>query len=65
MIKSGLENEVKMILNRGFSPDLKPLKSIGYTQMTNYHMGHYDLKKAIYEIKRETRHYAKRQLTWF
>jgi tRNA dimethylallyltransferase len=65
MIKSGLENEVKKILDRGFSPDLKPLKSIGYTQMTNYHMGHYDLKRAIYEIKRETRHYAKRQLTWF
>ena len=65
MIKSGLENEVKKILDRGFSPDLKPLKSIGYTQMTNYHKGHYDLKRAIYEIKRETRHYAKRQLTWF
>ena len=65
MIKSGLENEVKKILDRGFSPDLKPLKSIGYTQMTNYHKGHCDLERAIYEIKRETRHYAKRQLTWF
>jgi len=65
MIESGLENEVKKILDRGFSPNLKPLKSIGYTQMTNFHKGHYDLKRAIYEIKRETRHYAKRQLTWF
>ncbi|GIT65381.1 MAG: hypothetical protein Ct9H300mP23_10080 [Nitrospinota bacterium] len=43
----------------------KTSKKYRLTQMTNYHMGHYDLKRAIYEIKRETRHYAKRQLTWF
>jgi len=65
MIEAGLENEVKSILDRGFSADLKPLKSIGYTQMTRYHQGQCDLERAIYEIKRETRHYAKRQLTWF
>lgn len=65
MIESGLENEVKNILDRGYSADLKPLKSIGYTQMTRYHQGQCDLERAIYEIKRETRHYAKRQLTWF
>lgn len=65
MIESGLEEEVKNILDRGFSPDLKPLKSIGYAQMTRYHEGDLTLDRAIYEIKRETRHYAKRQLTWF
>ena len=65
MIEAGLESEVKDILDRGFSPDLKPLKSIGYSQMTRYHQGDLTLERAIYEIKRETRHYAKRQLTWF
>jgi tRNA dimethylallyltransferase len=65
MIEAGLESEVKNILDRGFSPDLKPLKSIGYSQMTRYHQGDLTLERAIYEIKRETRHYAKRQLTWF
>jgi tRNA dimethylallyltransferase len=65
MIEAGLESEVKNILDRGYSPDLKPLKSIGYSQMTRYHQGDLTLERAIYEIKRETRHYAKRQLTWF
>ena len=65
MIEDGLEGEVKSILDRGFTADLKPLKSIGYAQMTRYHKGDLTLKRAIYEIKRETRHYAKRQLTWF
>tara|TARA_B100000686_G_scaffold226649_1_gene233946 strand:- start:1903 stop:5013 length:3111 start_codon:yes stop_codon:yes gene_type:complete len=65
MIKCGFENEVKNILERGFSTDIKPLKSIGYVQMTRYHKGQIPLEKAIYEIKRETRHFAKRQLTWF
>ncbi len=65
MIEGGLANEVKNLLDRGFSTDLKPFKSIGYTQMTRYHQGDLTLERAIYEIKRETRHYAKRQLTWF
>ena len=65
MIESGFEDEVKNILGRGFSADIKPLKSIGYLQMTRYHQGQLSLERAIYEIKRETRHFAKRQLTWF
>ena len=65
MIEDGLEKEVKGILDRGYAANLKPLKSIGYAQMTRYHKGDLTLERAIYEIKRETRHYAKRQLTWF
>ncbi|MBC8283079.1 MAG: tRNA (adenosine(37)-N6)-dimethylallyltransferase MiaA [Nitrospinae bacterium] len=65
MIEDGLESEVKNILDRGFSANLKPFKSIGYSQMTRYHQGDLTLERAVYEIKRETRHYAKRQLTWF
>lgn len=65
MIEDGLADEVQSILDRGISPELKPCKSIGYAQMIKHHQGQLDLERAIYEIKRETRHYAKRQLTWF
>ncbi|MBT5550641.1 MAG: tRNA (adenosine(37)-N6)-dimethylallyltransferase MiaA [Nitrospina sp.] len=65
MIERGLADEVKNILDRGYSPELKPCKSIGYAQMVQYHLGNLTFDRAIYEIKRETRHYAKRQLTWF
>jgi len=56
---------VQSILDRGYSPDLKPFKSIGYAQMVQYNQGQLTLDRTAYEIKRETRHYAKRQLTWF
>ncbi len=65
MVGDGLALEVQSILERGYSPDLKPCKSIGYAQMIQYHQGNLDMDRAVYEIKRETRHYAKRQLTWF
>ena len=65
MIEDGLPQEAKSILDRGYNPELKPFKSIGYAQMIQYHQGNIDLERATYEIKRETRHYAKRQLTWF
>ena len=65
MIDQGLVDEVRSILDRGYSPELKPFKSIGYAQMIQYHQGNLTLDRAAYEIKRETRHYAKRQLTWF
>jgi tRNA dimethylallyltransferase len=65
MIENGLVQEVKNILDRDYSPELKPFKSIGYAQMVKYHQGNLDLDSATYEIKKETRHYAKRQLTWF
>ena len=65
MIEDGLANEVQSILESGYSPELKPFKSIGYAQMVQYHQGNLTLDRAAYEIKRETRHYAKRQLTWF
>lgn len=65
MIEQGLADEVQSILDRSYSPELKPFKSIGYAQMIEYHQGNLTLDRATYEIKRETRHYAKRQLTWF
>jgi tRNA dimethylallyltransferase len=65
MIAAGLVEEVKTLLDRGFSPRLKALRSIGYRQICAYISGEYDLDEAIRLIKRDTRHYAKRQMTWF
>jgi len=65
MMARGLVNEVKGLLNRGFSKTLKPFKSIGYAQIIDHLEGSIPLDRAVYEIKRDTRHYAKRQITWF
>lgn len=65
MMEKGLVDEVKGLLNRGYSKNSKPFKSIGYAQVINHLEGSIPLEQAVYEIKRETRHYAKRQITWF
>jgi tRNA dimethylallyltransferase len=65
MIEKGLADEVKNLLNKGHDKTLKPFQSIGYAQMVHHLDGGISLDRAIYEIKRETRHYAKRQITWF
>ena len=65
MMKKGLVDEVRGLIDRGFSQNLKPFKSIGYAQVVDHLAGSIPLDRAVYEIKRETRHYAKRQITWF
>ena len=65
MIEKGLVDEVKNLLGRGHDKTLKPFQSIGYAQMVRHLDGEISLDRAVYEIKRETRHYAKRQITWF
>jgi tRNA dimethylallyltransferase len=65
MIAEGLVDEVKALLDQGFSPSLKALRSIGYSQISAYLAGEYGLDEAVRLIKRDTRRYAKRQLTWF
>ena len=65
MISEGLVEEVKMLKERGFSPKLKALKTVGYQELFAYLDGEVDLHTAIENIKLNTRHYAKRQLTWF
>jgi tRNA dimethylallyltransferase len=49
----------------GFSLDLKPLRSVGYRQMGHVLRGIQGMQDALEEMKQETRHLAKRQLTWF
>ncbi|WP_028845849.1 tRNA (adenosine(37)-N6)-dimethylallyltransferase MiaA [Thermodesulfatator atlanticus] len=65
MLEAGLLEEIKAILAKGYSPELKPLKTIGYKQMTAYLLGKLDFSEAKRLMKRDTRRYAKRQLTWF
>jgi len=65
MMEMGLVDEVKGLLNRGFCKTLKPFKSIGYAQVIDHLEGSITRERAEYEIKRDTRHYAKRQITWF
>ena len=65
MIKDGLVDEVKALRERGYGACLKSMKSLGYAQINDYLDGKYDLDEAIRLIKRDTRHFAKRQLTWY
>jgi tRNA dimethylallyltransferase len=65
MIEGGLLEEVRGLVARGFGLDLKPLRSVGYRQMGAVMQGTMGLTEALAEMKQETRHLAKRQLTWF
>ena len=49
----------------GFSPDLVSMQGLGYKEILAYLEGNCSLEEAIYILKRDTRHFAKRQLTWF
>jgi len=65
MISAGLLDEVEALRRRGYTPKLKALKTVGYQELFDYLEGEFNLPKAIEKIKLNTRHYAKRQLTWF
>jgi tRNA dimethylallyltransferase len=65
MFESGLMDEVKRILALGYSPESKPFESHGYKQALQLLRGELTLKEAIFYAQRNTRRYAKRQMTWF
>ncbi|MDK2871902.1 MAG: tRNA dimethylallyltransferase [bacterium] len=65
MISKGLVEEVRGLLDMGYSPDLPALRGHGYREICDYFKGKCSLERAIDEIKKDTRNYAKRQLTWF
>jgi tRNA dimethylallyltransferase len=64
MIRGGLVEEVEGLLSKGYGPELKPLRSIGYRHVLACLFGGVPLAQAIAEMKRDTRRYAKRQETW-
>ncbi len=65
MIESGLVDEVKSLLEMGYTGELNSLNTVGYKEILSYFSGEYTLDRAIELIKRNTRRYAKRQMTWF
>ncbi|MBW2449754.1 MAG: tRNA (adenosine(37)-N6)-dimethylallyltransferase MiaA [Deltaproteobacteria bacterium] len=65
MINSGFINEVRRLLAMGYSPELKSMQSIGYRHIVNFIEGHLTWDETIRTLKRDTRRYAKRQMTWF
>ena len=65
MMESGLIQETEGLINKGYSPNLKPLKSLGYRHVIKYLQGEWDLDETVKRLQADTRRYAKRQLTWF
>lgn len=65
MIKDGLIEEVKKLKNMGYDRTMVAMQGLGYKEILAYLDGEYSLEEAVYKIKRDTRHFAKRQLTWF
>ena len=65
MVEQGLEGEVRQLLNMGIRRDSTAMQAIGYKELVRYIDGLCDFETAIEDIKRESRRYAKRQLTWF
>lgn len=65
MVDSGLAEETDRLLKEGYSPELKPMKALGYRHMVKYLQGLWSLEQAVKELQKDTRRYAKRQLTWF
>lgn len=65
MFSGGLVDEVQSILDAGYSSNLHPLKALGYREMIRALNGECSMEEAVTEMKKSTRRFAKRQLTWF
>jgi len=65
MIDAGLVDEVKNLLSKGYSKELNAMNTVGYKEIISFLENEIPIERAIELIKRNTRHYAKRQMTWF
>lgn len=65
MIKKGLLDEVKGLLDKGYNKNLVSMQGIGYKEIIKYIEGEISFDEAVNILKRDTRHFAKRQITWF
>ncbi len=65
MIEDGLVDEVRFLMEKYPQEGLISMKGLGYKEIIGYLKGEYSLEEAIYILKRDTRHFARRQLTWF
>ncbi len=64
-LAKGLMEETKRLLDRGYGRHLGSMKGLGYKQMAGHLAGDYDYAEAVRRLKRDTRRFAKRQMTWF
>lgn len=65
MLEEGLLEEVTALKNKGYTKDMVSMQGLGYKEILDYLNGECTLEDAVYILKRDTRHFAKRQLTWF
>ena len=65
MMEAGLLEEVARLRGAGCNRSLVSMQGLGYKELLAYLEGEYSLEEAVYRLKRDTRHFAKRQLTWF
>lgn len=65
MIKEGLVQEVEALKDKGYTKDMVSMQGLGYKEILDYLNGVTTLDEAVYILKRDTRHFAKRQITWF
>jgi tRNA dimethylallyltransferase len=65
MLQAGLEEEVRRLLKEGCRPDMVSMQALGYKELVGYVNGDYSYDEAVYMLKRDTRRFAKRQLSWF
>ncbi|MCI9502804.1 MAG: tRNA (adenosine(37)-N6)-dimethylallyltransferase MiaA [Hungatella sp.] len=65
MMEQGLLEEVKKLAAMGCARDMVSMQGLGYKELLDHLEGRCTLEEAVYTIKRDTRHFAKRQLTWF
>lgn len=65
MMDCGFVDEVQSLLQNGAKIDWQSMKGIGYREIASYLNGDIDLDTAVYEMKKATRHFAKRQFTWY
>lgn len=65
MVEQGLVDEVNSLLVEGCTPDMVSMQGLGYKEIIDYLRGNCSIDDAVNELKQSTRHFAKRQLTWF
>ena len=65
MLESGLLDEVKALMNKGFDKSSTAFQAIGYKEFISYFEGEISFAEAVEKVKQESRRYAKRQMTWF
>jgi tRNA dimethylallyltransferase len=65
MMAQGLLEEVRALLSRGYGPNLKSMQALGYRHMVQHLVNGVDISEAVRTMKRDTRRFAKRQMTWF